>query len=189
MPKTDKTRDSRRMPRFHCNGWLHIVAGRDIATMDITVKHEVEHVAYKDIYLPDKWKEYIRDNARNQTPGQVSRHSEKMKWVITHSCTKIWRHIVREELRNRTLRKIKLGFSSKAVYYHWLVVSREEWKLDDDPIKSARKFILERGEEHGIAPLDVPAEPGTEVLAFQVTDFVEEWAKNTQELAMDSTCE
>lgn len=48
------------------------MAAPDIATMDITVKHALDHVAYKDIYLPEKWKEYIRENARSQTPGQVS---------------------------------------------------------------------------------------------------------------------
>lgn len=53
---------------------------------------------------------------------------------------------------------------------------------------SVRKFIEERGEQYNIAPLDVAAEPGTKVLAFYVKDFVNEWAKNTQKLAMDSTC-
>ncbi|RPD61298.1 hypothetical protein L227DRAFT_466509, partial [Lentinus tigrinus ALCF2SS1-6] len=149
-----------RMPRFHCSGWLHIVAAPGVDAMDITVKHKLDHIAYKDIYLPDKWKQYIRENARSQTPGQ---------------------------LRGRTLSDIKLGFSSKAVYYYWLVVSREEWELDDDPIKSAQKFVVEKGEEHGVTLLDIPAEPGTKILAFQVMDFVEEWARNTQELAMDST--
>lgn len=53
---------------------------------------------------------------------------------------------------------------------------------------SARKFIEERGEQYDIAPLNVAAEPGTEVLALYAKDFVDKWAKNTQELAMDSTC-
>lgn len=75
------------------------------------------------------------------------------------------------------------------MYYYWHVVSREDWRLADSPLESARKFVQERGKDHHIAMLDVEAEPGTKVLAFYVTDFVGAWAQHTQELAMDSTCE
>ena len=40
-----------------------------------------------------------------------------------------------------------------------------------------------------VSLLDVPAVPGTKVIALQVDDVMEAWAKNTQELAMDSTCQ
>ncbi len=81
-----------------------------------------------------------------------------------------------------------MPFDEKAVRYHWLKTSQGAWRLAEDPIDSARKFITENGEENMIATLDVEAEPGTTVLAFQVTDFMEAWAENTRELAMDSTC-
>jgi hypothetical protein len=35
---------------------------------------------------------------------------------------------------------------------------------------------------------DVIAEPGTQSLAFQVTDIMHEWAPFSQELGLDSTC-
>ena len=77
-----------------------------------------------------------------------------------------------------------MTFTSKAVYYYWHVVSREHWKLDANPLESARKFILRNRDTHHVDLLDVLAEPGTEVVAFQVTDFMSEWAANTQELGM-----
>ena len=85
--------------------------------------------------------------------------------------------------------KIKIPFRRTAVTYYWETISRTEWKLNPDPIESARKWIVERGGSHQVQLLDVQAAPGTRVVAFQVTDFMGEWAKNTRELAMDSTCE
>ena len=67
--------------------------------------------------------------------------------------------------------------------------SLEAWRLAEDPIVSARKWVEENGDENMIGLLDVEAAPGTTVLAFQVKDFMEAWAENTRELAMDSTCE
>lgn len=56
-------------------------------------------------------------------------------------------------------------------------------------MESARKFILKHGNEYQVRLLNMdPLPPGTKALAFQVTDFVELWAENTRELAMDSTC-
>ena len=61
--------------------------------------------------------------------------------------------------------------------------------LDNTPLESARKYIEEKGNENFVSLLNVEPEPGTEVIAFQVTDFIEAWALKTEELAIDSTCE
>ena len=109
--------------------------------------------------------------------------------VLTDKYGKIWAHIVREETQGRDVKEAGLPFESKAVYYYWQVVSRQSWKLAPDPVESAREFIRRNEREHHIALLDVDPQPGTQVLAFEVTDFMQEWARNTQELAIDSTCE
>lgn len=75
------------------------------------------------------------------------------------------------------------------VYYYWQIVTRDEWGLVSTPLESTHKFITDKGNEYHIKTLNVEAEPGTEVLAFYITDFIEGWAEHTQELAMDSTCE
>lgn len=74
------------------------------------------------------------------------------------------------------------------MYYHWLVVSRKEWRLADTPLASAEKFLKDKGEKHGVERMEVEPEPGTEVVAFYVKEFISGWAAHTQELAMDSTC-
>lgn len=59
-------------------------------------------------------------------------------------------------------------------------MSRKAWKLDKDPMESARKFILKHGNEYQVRLLNMePLPPGTKALTFQVTDFVELWAENT----------
>lgn len=85
--------------------------------------------------------------------------------------------------------KINIPFRPKQVYYQWHILSKGQWKLDDDPLTSAQKFIEDHGEEHMVSLLSIQEEPGTRVLAFEVTDFMKQWAHNTQELAMDSTCQ
>lgn len=95
---------------------------------------------------------------------------------------------MREETKAKDVTEASLPYRSKAIYYYWNVVSRQEWKLNDDPVESARQFIKDQGAQHRVALLDVQAVPGTKVMAFQVTDFMDAWAAQTKELAMDSTC-
>lgn len=71
VPKGDKPRDARRMRRFECDGWLHITVLANSNVVDITCKHNLEHLPYVNIDLPDQWKDYIKENARTHTPGQV----------------------------------------------------------------------------------------------------------------------
>ena len=59
------------MNRFECSGWLHIAATPHSTEMTIKIRHDESHEPYTDIALPEKYKEYIRENALNQTPGQV----------------------------------------------------------------------------------------------------------------------
>jgi hypothetical protein len=67
---------------------------------------------------------------------------------------------------------------------------QDQWRLDNDPFDSARKYLDEHGAKSCISILeDVIGQPGTQALAFQVKDLVREWAPHTQELALDSTCE
>lgn len=86
------------------------------------------------------------------------------------------------------MEELNTPFQARAVHYYWSCVCQTEWKADPNPLESARKFIENKGEAHNVALLDVPAVPGTKVIAFQVTDVMQAWAANTQELAMDSTC-
>ncbi|RDX44376.1 hypothetical protein OH76DRAFT_1487106 [Lentinus brumalis] len=169
VPKGDKARTTRRMDRFACCGWIYVMVKKDSHDVIIKVKHDSHHVAYLDLELPDRWKDYIKRQASTQTPGQI------------------WAHIVRKETEGKAVDEVEIPFQAKAVYYYWHIVSHDEWKLDPDPLESARKYLEMNSSEHHVALLDVPAAPGTRVLAFQVTDFVRVWGSRTQELAMDST--
>ena len=70
VPK-EKSRDAERMQRFPCQGCLYITVdqGREVI---IKVKHLHHHVPYFNIGLPDRWKDWIAENASKMLPGQAS---------------------------------------------------------------------------------------------------------------------
>ena len=65
------------------------------------------------------------------------------------------------------MREVRLTFCRHTVYYYWHLVSRGEWRLDDDPLESARRYIKEKGKMMHVALLEVAPEPGTRVLDQQ----------------------
>jgi len=90
-PKTqpDQGRDVRRVARFPCHGYLYITLHD--AFFDCVLNHPLDHARYKDISIPEKWREYIMDN-HNFGPMKVR---TAFKWVndnlknITHrTCPK-----------------------------------------------------------------------------------------------------
>lgn len=91
-------------------------------------------------------------------------------------------------MEGRSVTEVDMPFRSKAVYYYWHVVTRKLWRFSDDPFQSAHLFLSRSGQRNHVSILEVEHEPGVKALAFQVNDFLAEWALHTQELAMDSTC-
>ena len=57
------------MDRFHCNGLLYVTL-RD-GYFDCILKHLLDHTRYKDITIPEKWRQFIIDNHK-YGPTKVS---------------------------------------------------------------------------------------------------------------------
>jgi len=55
-----KSRDARRMSRFPCNRAVYLTPRNGY--IDCVVKHSCNHIRYKDITIPEKWRKYIIDN-------------------------------------------------------------------------------------------------------------------------------
>ncbi|KAI0643906.1 hypothetical protein C8Q79DRAFT_161111 [Trametes meyenii] len=129
VPKGEKARDTRRMQRFECDGWLHITVSPASDIVEVTLKHFEAHLPYDDIDLPDEWKRYIEKQGLTQTPGTI------------------WEHIVQVEDQRRAVdpEHPLFKFKQKSVYYHWLVVTRNEWRLAPTPLASAEKFLELKG--------------------------------------------
>ena len=104
------------------------------------------------------------------------------------TCDQIWQHIIEQETVGKPVTEVSVPYTEKSVYYYWHVISQDYWRLDPDPLESAKKFVVKNSAKHFVALLDIEAELGTEVMAFEVSDFIASWAKHTQELGMDSTC-
>ena len=67
----DKVRDARRMPRFDCNGRFYMTP--QAGYIDCALKHLLDHIHYKDIRIPDKWRQFILDNHK-LGPAKVRAH-------------------------------------------------------------------------------------------------------------------
>ncbi|KAI0642438.1 hypothetical protein C8Q79DRAFT_929391 [Trametes meyenii] len=172
VPKGQKPCDARCMERFNCHGWLHLTVNMDLDVIGISLKHCESHKPYKDIRLPEEWKEFIKKQAGLMTPGEI------------------WKHLVSVEMKGKSALdpSAALLYRVKSVYYYWLLCSCKGWRLANDPLKSVELWLEKHGEEYHVKCLPIEPVPGTEALAFYVTDFVEGWGVNTQVLAMDSTC-
>ena len=99
------------------------------------------------------------------------------------TCPQIW-----QQIQSKTS-KSPILFKYKSVAYYWEHLTTGEWLRNKDPIKSAHLWLAEHSNEHGIKILDLEVEPGTQVLAFYVQEFVLEWASHTNIFLTDSTCE
>ena len=64
-----KSRDARRMSRFSCKGMFYVTARNGV--FDCVLKHSQNHVRYKDIRIPDYWRQYIIENHKDG-PTKVS---------------------------------------------------------------------------------------------------------------------
>ena len=59
------------MRRFDCKGLFNMTP-RD-GYIDCALRHEGDHIRYKDIGIPEKWHQFIRDNLK-LGPAKVRAH-------------------------------------------------------------------------------------------------------------------
>ena len=92
----------------------------------------------------------------------------------------LWRKISNAEGFGKHAADADTPFTAKSVHYFWHLISQDSWRLRaDDALNSAKEFIRQNGEKHNVALLDVTEASDTRVLAFKVTDFIDEWAAHT----------
>lgn len=73
------------------------------------------------------------------------------------------------------------------MYARWAELNEEQWRLDDDQVKSAARLLAKMdGKEVEIIP--VTQEDGIHAIAFTFKDVLEKIGKEVIEIAMDSTC-
>ena len=178
--ESNRGQDARRMDRFHCNGLLYLTprAGH----IDCMLSHHLDHARYKDITIPEEWRQFIMDNYK-LGPTKVCAHCFA-ELVITKGTVKIWREILQRTRGGRGI-----AFRQKAVRYYWICQGANVWKCADDPIESAREWCQRSGAQEDIEIIEMDSVPHSRAFAFVVKDFMEKWAANTDSFLVDSTCE
>jgi hypothetical protein len=81
-----------------------------------------------------------------------------------------------------------IGFNQRSVHYYWMKLVSHEWQHDGDPIESARKYIRANELEENVKLMELEDEPGTQIIAFVITDFMDNFKGWTQSFLTDSTC-
>lgn len=78
--------------------------------------------------------------------------------------------------------------TEKQVYALWSDINRGAWRLDPDQVVSAQK-VLQKVEGTDVEIIPIVQETGINSIGFALKEILDGWATNTEELAMDSTCE
>ena len=81
-----------------------------------------------------------------------------------------------------------MAFTQRSVNYYWTTLAQHKWKHSNDPIESARAFLYANADDENLEVLEIEEEPNLRVIAFVITDFLEDFASWTQSLLTDSTC-
>lgn len=78
-------------------------------------------------------------------------------------------------------------FTHAQVYAEWCRINEMMWKLDSDQRTSSIKLVERHGEE--VENIPVPDENGIAVVAFALKYALDEIGEETEEIAIDGTCE
>jgi hypothetical protein len=174
------------MDRFSCKGNLQVKVSNsvddDSTLIQIKLNHLKPHIPYCDISLDDDIKAIIHEMAHLQA-GKVPYTPVPSVCILFTQSGQIWEHILKtspEKAKNIT---------EKQIHFAWIVKNEENWRLDDDQVKSASKLLRKLEEEgHDVEIIKVPAEPGRHSIAFALRDVLKNYGGEVYELAMDSTC-
>ena len=73
------------------------------------------------------------------------------------------------------------------MYARWAELNEEQWRLDDDQVKSAAKLLAKMDDEE-VEIIPIIQEDGIHAIAFTFKDVLERIGRQVIEVAMDSTC-
>lgn len=151
------------MPRFDCNSSLRVsiqTPPRQPETCIVTVRlsHDVRHVHYYDVALPDGAAEIIRHSIEYSLPSQLVPEVQ-----ATYP-----------------------NVSPKQVHRAWSTMSQIMWRRAKNQLESAKKLMEEFGED--VKVLDVTVSEGVEILAISFPKINAALKDKVVEIGLDATC-
>ncbi|KAF8884072.1 hypothetical protein CPB84DRAFT_1817005 [Gymnopilus junonius] len=148
------------MDRFDCNGYLHITMSDHFPSLaGIIITHHLSHWGYLDISITEDVEAIIKER-------------------VNMPASKIWEAILLEGIQGQV--------TEKQVHARWASLNEEQWKMDDDQVKSAIK-LLEKKEGHEIEIIPVQLEEGIDAVTFTFKGVLDVVGEEIVKVAMDST--
>ncbi|KAF8325049.1 uncharacterized protein EI90DRAFT_3157113 [Cantharellus anzutake] len=163
-----KHQDRRTHAFFGCESHLDITLQviQGLLTARIDLKHTDDHIPYRATHLPPKALELITLNKDKPLKD-------------------LWLDVRREYPT--------LPFSRDAVYNFWRSLKMKDWKLDDDPVISAKKLLEKASIDNGwedlprrVHIIELGESEDYESLGFSITPVLELWRGRIKELVIDS---
>jgi len=176
----EKQRIVCHMERFECGGWLYVTPHASVA--DVAITHCCWHKHYVDITIPEKWCIFIEDNHRLGPAKVCAIHKGSVIQWILNVGWQIWQAILSQMEREPVV------FTQKSVRHLWVSLASDKWQQVADPMESAQKYIHKFGNESNVKIIELSQVEGARSFAFIVTDFMHEWAVQTDTFLVDSMC-
>nr|GAT54443.1 predicted protein [Mycena chlorophos] len=159
-----KQRDKGKMNAFPCRSLLYIWASPDDPLIFVSLRHEICHIKYPTIDLPEDVKTYVEANPNMTVP-------------------QIWNEILKTHPTP--------SFNQKAVYNLHIKQHQSRWHKDEDEFKSA-KLLIESfglGSANELEAIKLPdSEDGCTAIAFALPTLARKWGASIREAGLDSTC-
>lgn len=150
--------DHPRMERFECHSQLVFKPSLTQRTLEITMCHR-HHTSYVDLHLSSDVVAFIQERTASSTPAEIYRELQVSRPARWEDAT------------------------PSQVYYQWQLANSSVWRRDPDPFNSAQYLLSERP---GFIT-DVFIDANVRALAFYISDSINTLARDSRELAMDST--
>lgn len=158
------------MKHYSCNGTLRLRLDVKANLLHVFLHHDNWHPRYTDIRMPEDCRELVQELAPSQFPLEITKrvHAEVFKNPETAGH---WNVV-----------------TSTQVYNVWMETTALEWKLDKDPLNSARLYLSKQPD---CTVLDAGSEEGVVSLGFLTLGplkQVKAAKKIPQEMVVDATC-
>ncbi|CAK5263800.1 unnamed protein product [Mycena citricolor] len=148
------------MDYFACNGWLNVIINElDLSTGTFRLSHHLAHTHYTNISISDDIKSLV-------------------KQMKTSTPTKIWEEVVKLDPTTE--------LTERQIYRFWSDINQGAWRKCDDQVASALA-LLQEYEDMTVEIIELKQETGLSSIAFCFCEIINDFGKDTEEIAMDST--
>ncbi|OCH85783.1 hypothetical protein OBBRIDRAFT_857739, partial [Obba rivulosa] len=145
---------------FDCDGWIHITLDDRCGTeARVKYTHREDHILYCCIDIPADMRERVLNG-------------------MDKTSTQLWNEIL-HDYPNPV-------FTRKAVYALWSRHHSQQYRLHEDELKSAQKFLEDAKRGYSVEPISLELPSGFDAIAFALPKILRRWSGRLREISLNS---